>query len=470
MEVAEQRLLPTAEAVKRHWYRQRHIDADHAHFDAIGKAPGGFTIAGEQAGAVAVLMGIDQRDGVFEARYPHHAEHRAKDLVAVDAHLRRYPVEQAGTQEIAWRGCHQRMLAAIHQQFGARRYALLEIAGDLVAVAGVDQRAHVQAMLGARADSQLASLAGELLDQRIGGGIAHAHRHRDRHAALTGTAEGGADQGIGGVVEVGVGQHHGVVLGTAQRLDALALLGATAIDGPGHRGGADERQRAHLGGIDQGLYCFPITVDDVEDPRRQAGLLEQLGHLDRRRRHLLGGLEDKGVATGNSHGIHPQRHHGREVERRDASNDTQRLVVRPGIDLRPGIVGVLALEQLRHAAGVVDVLDAALELAHGVFRHLAVLFADQSADRLCIAFEQHLEAEHDLGALGRRRVAPGRVGGTRGVDGSGNQRRVPQAQTANGGPAGGIGHVDESLAGERFAADMVGYNGQFSSHETVNPD
>ena len=52
----------------------------------------------------------------------------------------------------------------------------------------------------------------------------------------------------------------------------------------------------------------------------QAGLLEQLGHEDRRRRVALTRLQHERVAAGDRDRIHPHRHHHREVERRDAGD------------------------------------------------------------------------------------------------------------------------------------------------------
>src|SRR5690606_20289489 len=83
----------------------------------------------------------------------------------------------------------------------------------------------------------------------------------------------------------------------------------------------------------------------------------------------------------------------------------------PGVDRRTGILAVLALQQFWRATGVFDILDTPLQLTHGVMGDLAVLFADQAADLVCIAFQQFLEAEHDLGALEWWGVAPGGIRG-----------------------------------------------------------
>ncbi|MNG32994.1 hypothetical protein D3C84_1191360 [compost metagenome] len=46
----------------------------------------------------------------------------------------------------------------------------------------------------------------------------------------------------------------------------------------------------------------------------------------------------------------------------------------------PDVTAVIAFQQLRCAAGELDVFDTALELAHSIFRGLAVLLADQLRD------------------------------------------------------------------------------------------
>ena len=114
----------------------------------------------------------------------------------------------------------------------------------------------------------------------------------------------------------------------------------------------------------------------MNTPSGRPASLPQLGQEQRRRRVLLARLEDEGVAAGDRVGAHPQRHHGREVERGDAGDDAERLADRVDVDAGRGLLGEAALEQLRHAAGELDVLQAAGDLAGGVGEHLAVLGGD----------------------------------------------------------------------------------------------
>src|SRR3989338_3000128 len=89
VQVAEQRALPAAEAVVADRYRQRYVDADHDDFDFVAEQPCGFTVAGEDAGAVAVFVVVDQLHGRFQAADADDAQHWAEDFVGVDGHLDR---------------------------------------------------------------------------------------------------------------------------------------------------------------------------------------------------------------------------------------------------------------------------------------------------------------------------------------------------------------------------------------------
>src|SRR5213076_1539465 len=59
------------------------------------------------------------------------------------------------------------------------------------------------------------------------------------------------------------------------------------------------------------------------------------------------------------HRKHPHRHHRREIERRDAGADAERLAHRPAVDATPDLLGEFALQQMRDAAGELDHLDTA---------------------------------------------------------------------------------------------------------------
>ena len=128
-------------------------------------------------------------------------------------------------------------------------------------------------------------------------------------------------------------------------------------------------------------------------------------------------LQHEGVAAGDGVGEHPHRHHGREVERRDAGDDAERLADRVDVDAARRLLAEPALQQVGDAAGELDVLEAAGHLAEGVGQHLAVLGGEEGGDLLAVGVDQLAEVEHHLRAARQRRGPPRRERGGGGGDG-----------------------------------------------------
>ncbi len=269
----------------------------------------------------------------------------------------------------------------------------------------------------------------ERLDQPVGRLLADRHRDRDRHAALAGRAVARAHQRVDGLVHVGVRHDDHVVLGAAQRLHALARRASPAVDVLGDRRRADEAHRLDVGMVEDRVDRFLVAVDDVEHAGREAGLLEQLPDQHRCRRIALRRLQDEGVAAGDGDRIHPHRHHGREVERRDAGDDAERLAVGPAVDLGADIAAVLALQEMRDAAGEIDDVDAARR-ARPARRRASCRARREIVRAISSAFRSSSSLKRNivLDALERRRRAPagGRLLG--GGDGGIHLRRGRERQ------------------------------------------
>ena len=270
-----------------------------------------------------------------------------------------------------------------------------------------DERAHLGLGVGAGADFERAHPRHQLIHQPVAG-AADRDGDRDRHAALAGRAVGGAHQRIGRLVEVGVGHHHHVVFGAAQGLHAFPTLGGGSVDVMGDWCRADKADRGDIRVMQQGVDRLLVTVDDVEDARRQTGFGQQFGDAEAGGGVALRRLQHKGVAAGERHREHPHRHHRREVERRDPGADAERLAQRPAVDAAPDLLGELAFEEMRDAAGEFDDLGAARHLAGGVGEDLAVLIGDQASESAGFAVEQFAKFEQNPGAGQRRRRRPGR--------------------------------------------------------------
>ena len=138
---------------------------------------------------------------------------------------------------------------------------------------------------------------------------------------------------------------------------------AVRIDIMGDRGGADEAHRLDVRVLEDCVDRFLVAVDDIEDTGRRARFHEQLGEAQRNARILLRRFADESVAAGDGQREHPHRHHGREVERRDARHHADRLADRVGVHVGGDVLGVAALREMRDAAGELDHFDAALDVA-----------------------------------------------------------------------------------------------------------
>jgi len=123
------------------------------------------------------------------------------------------------------------MPPAVDHQLRAARDTLIDIAADALQRLAADQRPHLGVRPQAVADAQLPCALGQLRHQRLRA-VAHQDRHRNGHAALAGRAVRRADQRIDRLLEVRVGHHDHVILGPAERLHALARLGAAPVDVP----------------------------------------------------------------------------------------------------------------------------------------------------------------------------------------------------------------------------------------------
>ena len=336
-------------------------------------------------------------------------------------------IEQGRPEEEAAFAARDAQAAAVDDELRARAHAVLDVARDLVAVRGRDQRTHVGARRAAVVDRERADARRELRDELVGD-VADGDGDRDRHAALAGRAVAGADQRVGGLLEVGVGHDDHVVLRAAERLHAFAVPRSFGIDVLGDGRRADEADGRDVGMREQRGDGFLVALHDVEHALRQPGLFEQLRELERRARIALARLQHERVAARDRERKHPHRHHGREVERRDADAHADGLAQRPVVDVAADVVAVLALQQLGNAARELDDLDAARELAFGVGEHLAVLARDERRELVEALVEQLLEAGTARARASAVPCRPSLGSGFGRGDGAPDDGRVGQAQ------------------------------------------
>jgi hypothetical protein len=107
------------------------------------------------------------------------------------------------------------------------------------------------------------------------------------------------------------------------------------------------------------------SMDNIEDTCGDTGLLGKLSEDHSRTRILLRWLDDAGVSNDVSKREHPERDHGRKVERSDTGNDTKRLADGIGIHVS-GNFEVVAQEHMRDSTGSLDNLQTTENITAGI--------------------------------------------------------------------------------------------------------
>ncbi len=229
------------------------------------------------------------------------------------------------------------------------------------------------------------------------------------------------------------------------------------VDVAGDRRRPDKADRRDVRVLQDPVHRDLVAMDDVEHAVREAGLLQQLGDVNRRGRILLRRLEDERVAAGDRVREHPHRDHRREVEGSDPDHHAEWLADREDVDASGGLLAEAALQELRDAARELDVLEPASHLAQGVGGHLAMLRGEVRRDVRSVGVHEVPDAEHDLGPLRERRRAPAGKGSLCGADGG--VHLLGRGEINLAGELARCRVVDGALAtrttGDRLAADPV---------------
>ena len=456
MLITVERSFPTGEAEERQRHRNRHIDSHLPHFHLVLVFPRGGAISSEDGGTVAVRAVVDQFEGLIQRVHADAAQHRAENFFPIDGHLRGHIGKQRRPDPVAVRQSFHGTVRPIQQTGGALLLALFDHFQHPL----LGRRADLWAVRGLRvvpgAGANLGKLAGQLVDPGLG--IAHKHRHADGHATLPCRPAGRPHQAADHLLLIGIGHDHHMVLGAGKALRALHVVGGSAVHVLPHRHRAHERHCLDVRVRQQGIYLLLTTVHHLQQARRCAGFLKQFGQPVRGHRVLLGGLEYEGVTRGDGQREHPQRDHGREVERGDPRTHAQRLGPGMGVDAAGHVFHGFAHHQRGDIGGLLGHFDATPHIPLGVLEGLAGFLAEDFGDLVVMLFQQRLIAQHQTGAFGHRHFFPGLERGLARRNGllhflSGSRRGFAQ-----GFLGGRVGYRNPlvSLAGNKFAINQQG--------------
>ena len=215
--------------------------------------------------------------------------------------------------------------------------------------------------------------------------------------------EDAVDDAFDGLVDGGVLEHD--VRGLAAELegDFFSGAGEGALDEFPDGGGAGEGDFRGGGVVDDVRAGVARAGDDVDDPRREAGVLEDGAEFHGRDGGGLGGLEDDGVSAGEGGGDFPRQHEEGEIPRDDLADDAER---------GEGAAGCGVVEFVG-PAGVVEEVgggDGDIEVA-GFADGLAAVDGLGDGEFAGPVLEEAGDAEEVFPALGARGFAPLREGG-----------------------------------------------------------
>jgi len=379
------------------------VDTDLTGLNLVLELAGDMAVLGEDGGTVTPLVGVHEVDTFLEGVDTDDAHDGSEDLLVVGSHAGLAVIDDGGTDEVAVGVSLNLGVASVEKELsllltvGNEVLNLLEV---LLVVDGADV-----GVLVAGADSETLGLLNNLGNPVLG--ISDEDNDGGGHAALTGGAESGTDQGVDGVVLVGVGHDEGVVLGSHVNLVAFAVLGGESVDvltsgvGTNERDSLDVLMGADL--VDSG----DTTVDDVDDTIGDTRLLEEVDEDLNGVGDLLGRLEDEGVSADNGHGVHPEGDHSGEVVGGNTGNNTEGNSVGVNINSGGDTLHGLTLEEGSGRARVLNDLVASEDVTLGVSGGLAVLLNDSIDKLVLVSLEQVLVLEHLSHLLGNGNVLPG---------------------------------------------------------------
>mmetsp|Transcript_5375 Transcript_5375/g.8459 ORF Transcript_5375/g.8459 Transcript_5375/m.8459 type:complete len:232 (+) Transcript_5375:1008-1703(+) len=149
------------------------------------------------------------------------------------------------------------------------------------------------------------------------------------------------------------------------------------------------------------------TVDYLQHILRKSTILVQ--HLCQQQTDtgsLFGRFQHKGVAGGNGERKHPQRNHGREIERTNAGTDTEWFAVTDAVHSARNSGQRIAQQLGCNETGALDHFESAKDIPTGVLDCFAVFQRNQTGQIVGVFPDFILQFQHDALTLLNRNVFP----------------------------------------------------------------
>ena len=192
--------------------------------------------------------------------------------------------------------------------------------------ARICDRAKRDALFQAVAHLEALGVFGEAGDELVVRRLLHVKARR-RDADLPGVAVLERGDGVGGLLRVGVGEHHDRRMSAELHGGALHALGGKAGKMLAHRYRAGEGNFLDDLRRDQVLRHVGRHAEyEIEHARRQPGIGEALHQFDGAARRFFRGLDDERAAGGQRAGDLADRRQRREIPRREGGDHADRLL------------------------------------------------------------------------------------------------------------------------------------------------
>lgn len=201
--------------------------------------------------------------------------------------------------------------------------------------------------------------------------------HGKGHATLTSSSESGCGDVLGSKVQIAVGHDNGVVVRTAEGLDALAMAYAGVLDNVSYWRRTNKRNSVDTRVNQNVLNTAAVPRKHVKDAVGKSGLFVELRGEERSGRRRRCWLKNEGIPSSNGQRVHPHRDHGWEVERADTRDDADWLTGGVDVDSSGHVMRVFAFKGNVDRCREVKGLPTTLDFANRIGVVLAVLLDDE---------------------------------------------------------------------------------------------
>mmetsp|Transcript_103693 Transcript_103693/g.143435 ORF Transcript_103693/g.143435 Transcript_103693/m.143435 type:complete len:366 (-) Transcript_103693:8-1105(-) len=237
--------------------------------------------------------------------------------------------------------------------------------------------------------------------------VTNENNNGNSHASLTGGTEASTNEGIDGILFLGIGHNDSVVLGTHVHLASLTVVARSFVDVLTSRVTTNKRYGSNVGMSADVGDSRSTTLYNVDDTLGDTRLGKQVHQHNSSLRDLLRRLENVSVTKSNGEREHPERNHSWEVEGGNTSCNTKRNSVGVEINTSGDTLEGLTLVKGTEGASVLNNFVTSENITLGIKKRFTVLMANKTLKFISIILDELLVLEHVSDFNGDRNILPG---------------------------------------------------------------